>query len=79
MIFCKLQHEDRPDLRAFIVADDDSPPTIMHFYLEKLVDKNWIRSRKIKADLFEKYMDRLKFDKIEARFLLEEAAEKEEY
>lgn len=62
-----------------MVADAEDGPAIEYFYLEKLVGKTWVRSRKIGSEWFERYMDRLKFDIIEARFLMEEAAEKEEY
>lgn len=76
MIFVRLQHEDRPELRAFIVARDDAPATVSHFYLEiKNKAGEWVRSRKLKGERFERMARRLGFDYVEAVFVIEEKLE----
>lgn len=81
-IFARLDHEDRAGLRAYIVAEEGIPPVVKHFYIEKLVaskdGSGWVRSRKVRGELFEKMLRRLGFDVVEARFLLEEAMEENE-
>lgn len=75
-VFVHIPHEDRPKLRAYVIAEAKMPPDVKHFYLEQQAeDGSWVRSKKIKAAWFERMLKRLGFDVVEAGFLLEEAVE----
>lgn len=79
MLFLTLGHTEKDDLRAVLAIENDAGlPTLRHFYLETREGKEWKRSRKIKREWFSKYMKRFGFDEIEANFLMEEAAMKDE-
>lgn len=79
MIFARIASEKNENLVAYIVANSADLPAIRHFYLEhrKAKTEPFIRTRKIDAALFERYCRRFGIDAVEAHFLLEEAAEKE--
>lgn len=78
MIFAPVPHETRKNLRIMLVGDDEDPPNLKHFYLQrrKGAGKPWDTSRKLKVEDLEKYAEKYSFDKVELMFALEEAAEK---
>ncbi len=78
MIFVEVEHPTKEGVRVLLCADNnDGLPELKHFYVErKHPIEGWRRTKKIPVEKFSKYMKRFGFDELEAKFQLEEFAEK---